>query len=120
MSTAQLLEAMTDEGEFELLATAILAKSNEAYSTIIHSGVNAEGTTMPYTIDGFFRVLDSGPPRFVYIQHTTTPELRRKWLGSNRNDLGNLIKAVQEAERLRCKFRSAVFTVVLSTNQRSQ
>jgi len=56
MSTARLLEAMTDEGEFELLAAAIFTKSNEAYSTIIHFGVNAEGKTVPYAVDDFCRV----------------------------------------------------------------
>jgi len=53
MNTVERLEAMTDEGEFELLATAILAKANPLYASVLHLGINASGKTIPSPIDGF-------------------------------------------------------------------
>lgn len=120
MNTAQLLEAMTDVGEFERLATAILAKTNRAYESVIHLGINASGKTVASPVDGFCRVPGSAPPCYVLVQHTTTARtgLRYKWLSRDPSNPGDLTKAGQLADGIRRSVQDAEFTVVLSTNQR--
>lgn len=130
MTTAEILEAMTDRGKFELLATSILRKANKNYEAVLHLGVNAAGETIKSPLDGFCLIPGSIPPHFVMIQHTTTDRqgLEKKWLYDYRNapkattasasDDGDLTKAGQQAKKLRRDFPDSQFTLVLSTNQR--
>lgn len=130
MTTAEILEAMTDRGKFELLATSILRKANKNYEAVLHPGVNAAGEPVKSPIDGFCLIPGSNPPHFIMIQHTTTDRagLEKKWLYDNRstpkttkastNDDGDLTKARQWAEELRRDFPNGQFTLVLTTNQR--
>lgn len=126
MNTTEALEAMTDRGKFELLATAVLSIAKEDYRAITNTGVNARGDTIPAPVDGFCKVLGSKPPLFIMVEHTTTkPEkLKGKWLhdrgtsGSKSIDDGDLIKAGHEAREIRKKFPNARFIVVLTTNRR--
>lgn len=53
MTTASLLESITDRSRFELLATSVLRKANLNYSAIIHTGINAAGETIVSPVDGF-------------------------------------------------------------------
>jgi hypothetical protein len=117
MTTASVLEAMTDRSRFEQLATSVLRRAEPIYAGIIETGVNAQGETIPARIDGLHLIPHRIPPHYVFVQHTTTDRerLRGKWLSNNDSDLS---KAAVEAEKIRQKQPDAVFTVVLTTNQR--
>ena len=129
VTTAELLEAMTDRGQFELLATAVLRRVNNDYAAIIHLGINAKGETITAPVDGFCHVPSSNPPRYLLLAHTTTDRerLARKWLfdhtksKSNKgkaSDDGDMVKAGKEAATIRLHATQAAFTVLLATNQR--
>jgi hypothetical protein len=128
---------MTDEGEFELLATSVLRKHSQEYTAILHTGVNAEGKTVPSALDGFCLIPNSNPPHFLLVEHTITKgkSLEKKWLYDHaafqavkssspkkiksplKSDDGDLIKAGREAEKLRKAFPNAKFTAILTTNR---
>jgi hypothetical protein len=117
MNTAERLEAITNSGLFEQRATLVLCKANKDYQAIIEHGINAKGETVPSPNDGFCLIPNSGPPQFLWVQHTITKrgELRDKWLNESK---GDLFKAWKRAQLLKQDFSNAIFTVILSTNQR--
>jgi hypothetical protein len=117
MTTAATLESLTDRSRFEHLATSVLRKADARYAGIIHTGVNAQGETIVAPIDGLHLLPNSNPPHYIFVQHTTTDRerLRGKWLSGKGADLP---KAAAEAKKVRKKQPEAVFTVVLTTNQR--
>ena len=119
MNTAQALEAITDRGKFELLVTPILRMNDKNYESIIHTGINAQGETIKSPLDGFCLVPDSKPSHFIFVAHTTTDltRLEKKWLSDDQNNLGDLIKAGQEAKEIKSKNPDAKCTVILTTNQ---
>ncbi len=134
MNTAEALEKITDRGKFELLVTSVLRKHNRDYAAIIHTGINAQRETIKSPVDGFCRVPGSVPPRYLLVQHATTDrsQLEKKWLHdhttvktrkNNRktqpseSDDGDLLKAGQEAKKIKTKFPDAQCTVILATNQ---
>ncbi len=76
----------------------------------------------------------SVPPRFLFVQHATTDrnQLEKKWLHDHttvkprknnkktqpsESDDGDLLKAGQEAKKIKTKFPDAQCTVILATNQ---
>ncbi len=134
MNTAEALEKITDRGKFELLVTSVLRKHNRDYAAIIHTGINAQGETIKSPVDGFCRVPRTVPPRYLLVQHATTDrnQLEKKWLHDHttvkarkndrktqpsESDDGDLLKAGQEAKRIKTKFPDAQCTVILATNQ---
>lgn len=118
-TTAEHLERMTDRGKFEILANAVLRRAQPEYTTMIALGINAQGETIRAPTDGFCRIPGSNPPHFIMFQHTTASrsELSRKWLSTNEEKPGDLIKSARRATQMRIKSPDAQFTVVLSTNQ---
>src|SRR5690349_2608062 len=80
--TAQALAAITDEGLFELLATAILRGANSTYGSLVHTGVNVEGKTVKSPLDGICFVQGAVPPHMNAVHHTITArgKLENKWL----------------------------------------
>ncbi len=117
MTTAATLESLTDRSRFELLATSVLRKADPKCAAIIQTGINAQGETIVAPIDGLHLIPHSKPPHYIFVQHTTTDRerLRGKWLSTKDADLP---KAAAEAKKTRQKQPHAVFTVVLTTNQR--
>src|SRR4051812_22164276 len=114
MTTAEVLESMTDAGQFEILATRVLREIDSDCKAVAHAGVNAQEKTIPNPIDGFCLVPGSEPPRYVITAFTlTAPEgLVAKWLFDHTNyrstgkrksppsspaDDGDLIKAGRAA-----------------------
>jgi hypothetical protein len=130
LTTAEILESVTDTGKFELLVTSILWNRNPDYAAIVPNGVNSKGKSVKSPLDGFCLVPGSDPPRFLLVQHTTTDRthLREKWLRQSAalpaprapgaEGEGDLEKAGRLAKRIRSKFPNGSFSVVLSTNQR--
>ncbi len=117
MTTTAVLESLNDRSLFERLATNVLRMAEAKYSAIIQTGVNAQGETIAAPVDGLLLIPYSNPPHYVFVQHTTTDRnrLRRKWLSDKDADL---VKAAREAKKIRQKQPHAIFTVVLTCNQR--
>jgi hypothetical protein len=61
-NTEQALAAITDEGLFERLATAILREANPNYYSLAHPGVNVAGKTVKSPLDGICFVKGADPP----------------------------------------------------------
>ena len=115
VTTREALAAITDRGEFELLATAVLRLIEPDCAAVIHHGLNAKGEPVKGAVDAWCRVPGTDRPRFVLVQHTTTDrqKLRSKWLMGRDGDLP---KAGVEATKLRAYFPDAIFRLFLSTN----
>jgi hypothetical protein len=82
LETIQKLSAITDEGVFERLATAILRESNSQYRQLAHPGVNVDGKTVKSPVDGIMFVPGADPPHMIAVHHTTCArsDLEKKWL----------------------------------------
>lgn len=135
MTTTEALEAITDEGKFEVLALRVLRHLEPDCTSVIHVGVNTEGKTVVSPVDGFCLVPASSPRKFVSVAFTTCrkKDLRQKWLfdieagrseaivkgrtyARGRQD-GDLIKAGKLAVELRKTKQDAEFIVYLCTNR---
>ena len=124
MNTESALENV-GAGDFQRLATAILAASESIYRALLETGGNAQGQTIRSGADATCRVVGSDPAHFVFAEHTTTElsALRRKWLheptgASNARDEGDLVKAARLARERRRDFPHSQVTVVLTSNRR--
>lgn len=99
MSIETKLEEMSDPGEFETLATAILRRADPLYETAIQTGINTEGKPINDPVDGLTCVEEGESPHYVFFEHTTTKrsDLESKWLDDPDPDSddspGDLIKA---------------------------
>jgi hypothetical protein len=98
---------MTDAGEFERLATAVLRRAEPAYAALVHSGVNAQGRPVPSPVDGFSL---GGQPTPIFTAHTTMAlsALRGKWLNSTQGDIA---KASQAMRRVGASSAQLVLTL---------
>jgi len=80
--TIRKLSEMTDEAEFERLATAILREAEPQYASLLHPGVNPAGKTVKSPVDGISFVPGAEPPHMMMAHHTTAArgDLQKKWL----------------------------------------
>jgi hypothetical protein len=121
MSLESRISEMSDTGQFENLATEILRESDHKYESVIQTGVNLEGKPIPDPVDGLGRVPDTDPPHYVFLEFTTRQKsgLERKWLASpdGNGEKGDLIKAVEQADKIREVNPAAEFTAVLVSNR---
>lgn len=115
MTTDEELEAITDTGQFEKLASAILRAADVRYAKLIELGTNAQGKPIRSPIDGVV-VLGSGEA-VVAAAYTTTDleHLRVKWLDATDGDLIKAIADLKDAVRSTPTYKKAV--VVLVTNR---
>lgn len=120
MSTAKVIDSITDPSKFERLMNSILRRSNLKYASIIETGTNIEGKTIKGKVDAFGRVLQSTKPEYIMIEHTTVKkeDLEIKWLSETVNKEGDLVKAGKEAINIKKQIPDAEFTLVLTTNRR--
>lgn len=86
---------MTDAGEFEGLATAVLRRANPDYASLVHSGVNAEGRPVAAAVDGYSLGGQTKPS--VFTAHTTMKlsKLRSKWLDPVEGDIDKAKRKAQ-------------------------
>ena len=130
VKTQQALAAITDEGLFERLATAILRENNPIYHSLVHSGVNIEGKTVKSLLDGICFVKGADPPHMIAVHHTITARnnLENKWLhdpstvkprkGSRPTaPYGDLIKTAKVVAEERTHIPNLRATLVLTTNK---
>lgn len=126
--TIQALAAITDEGLFERVATAVLRLAPE-YEGLAHTGINADGKTRKSPVDGL-RFLGEGGHRMIVVHHTTTaPDgLERKWLldpmtvkrrvdSKSPPQAGDLIKSIEIVAAERKIAPEIDATLILTTNQ---
>lgn len=80
--TLRFMAAMTDAGEFEKLATAVLRIGDPIYRSVGHTGVNADGKTIKAPVDNVGFVRGAVPPHMVTAHHTISARtgLEVKWL----------------------------------------
>ena len=114
--TIQALAAITDEGLFERLATAVLREDNPLYKPLVQTGVNAGGKTVKAPLDGICFVLGAEPPHLIAVHHTTTARnnLKRKWLD---DPDGDFIKTATIVAEKRGNVPDLQATLVLTTNR---
>lgn len=126
--TKKLLEAVTDAGLFEQLATAVLRVANPTYGCLVHPGVNAEGRTRKAPVDAIAVVPGTAPPHLITAHHTTCAQsdLGKKWLhdplgsGSpkdSKSPEGDLLKASRIIQEERRRTSDARATLILTTNR---
>ncbi|MBA3461022.1 MAG: hypothetical protein H0T46_13745 [Deltaproteobacteria bacterium] len=135
--TDKALAAVTDEGLFERIATAVLRAAHPLCAAVCHSGLTAGGKTQKSPLDGITILVSDGHPRLVAVHHTTTalPGLNRKWLHdpaasgttgrsikrvaktSRETALGDLVKTAVLLREERARTPSLRGTLILTTNQ---
>ena len=126
--TNQALAAITDEGLFERIVTAVLRLIPE-YEGIAHTGINADGKTRRSPVDGL-RFTGENGDRLILAHHTTTAadRLERKWLfdpctakprrgSKNTTPAGDVIKAIEIVAAERTHAPELASTLVLTTNR---
>lgn len=128
MSTARAIEAMTDAGQYEILATRILRQVDADYARVEHLGVNADGKTVKNPVDGFTKVPGTKPSRYAMAAFSTdhTDNIETKLLFDHTqskgksykpSDDGDLIKASRLAQDIRGKEPDAEFVFTFCTNK---
>lgn len=128
MTTANAIEAMTDAGEFEILATRVLRHIDADYARVEHLGVNADGKTVKNPADGFTRVPGTKPFRYVMAAFSTdqAEKIEKKLLFNHTqstgksykpSDDGDLIKASRLAQDIRVNEPDAEFVFTFCTNK---
>ena len=128
--TNQTLAAITDEGIFEQLATAILRESIPSYRSLVHPGINVAGKTVKSPVDGICFETGANPPHLITVHHTTTrlADLEKKWLHdpstvkSRKSSgptapAGDLIKTAELVAKERLHTSNLRATLVLTTNE---
>lgn len=127
-ATIQALAAITDEGLFERIATAVLRLVPD-YEGIAHTGINADGKTRKSPVDGL-RFIGEGSSRLIMAHHTITASdgLDRKWLldpatvtrrkgSKSPPPPGDVIKSIEIVKAERRQASQLAATLILATNQ---
>ena len=127
MNTGEALEAITDAGLFERLATAVLREAEPHCDSLVQTGVNAAGKTVSAPLDGIGFVPGADPPHMIAVHHTTTArrELRAKWLNEpgerkgphGSTKVGDLIKTGDRVASVREESPDLRATLILTTNK---
>lgn len=127
--TARQIAAITDEGLFEELATAVLREANPVYASVVHTGINAEGKPIKSPVDGIAFVPGADPPHAIFLHHTTykRDKLKQKWLhdpstvkprkGSKPTaPAGDVLKTIEIFSKAKKRIPNLIGTLVLTTN----
>ena len=128
--TQRSLAAITDQGQFERLATAVLREANSRYRLIVHTGVNLDGKTIRSPVDGITFVAGENPPHMIEVHHTTCKytDLEKKWLhdpatviphkgGRPTAPPGDLVKTIQLFAEQKQETPHLQLTLILTTNK---
>jgi hypothetical protein len=129
--TIRRLAEMTDVSAFERIAAAVLRAANPSvYENMAHPGVQPGGKTVkaPFDNVGWLN-LPSGQSRLVCAAHTTEQkDLTGKWLhnpstvkvrkpgGKPTKPAGDLVKGIEEIEKLRMRSPGLEVTYALTSN----
>lgn len=129
--TIRRLAEMTDVSAFERIAAAVLRAANPSvYENMAHPGVQPGGKTVkaPFDNVGWLN-LPSGQSRLVCAAHTTEQkDLTGKWLhnpstvkvrkpgGKPTKPAGDLVKGIEEIEKIRMTSPGLEVTYALTSN----
>ena len=115
-NTRQRLAAITDEGLFEGLATAVLRESEPECRSIVHVGINKDGKTIPSPVDGITYTHANGKRQLLAVHHTTSrkKDLRHKWLQSSSSDVRKTLREIREQRQQDPTLRAKL---ILTTNE---
>jgi len=128
--TERTLAAITDQGLFEQLATAVLREADSHYRLLVHSGVNLDGKTIRSPVDGIAFVPGANPPHMIAVHHTTCKrdDLENKWLHNPATvkprkgvkpvaPPGDLVKTAQLFAEQKQEMPDLRTTLILTTNK---
>ena len=128
--TQRSLAAITDQGQFERLATAVLREADSRCRLIVHTGVNLDGKTVKSPVDGIMFVAGEYPSHMIVVHHTTCKckDLEKKWLhdpatvkshngGNPTAPPGDLVKTVQLFAEQKQETPNLQLTLFLTTNK---
>ena len=128
--TQRRLAAITDQGQFEHLATAILREADFRYRLLVHTGVNLDAKTVKSPVDGIMFVVGEYPPHMIAVHHTTCKckDLEKKWLhdpatvkprkdGKPTAPPGDLVKTIQLFAKQKRETPNLRLTLILTTNK---
>ncbi len=128
--TQQRLAAITDQGLFERLATAVLRQAEPLCRHLAHPGVNLAGKTVKSTVDGITFAQGANPSHMIAVHHTTCKrkDLKGKWLldpaevqprggGKPTAPAGDLIKTATLFAEQKCQIPNLEATLFLTTNK---
>jgi hypothetical protein len=129
--TIRHLAEMNDVAAFERIATAVLrAADPRLYANLSHPGVQPGGKTVKAPFDNVGWVQLAEVARFVCAAHTTEKnDLRGKWLhdpakvkirkpgGKPTKPAGDLIKGIEEIQKLRSTDPNLLVTFALTTTR---
>lgn len=127
LRTRAALAAISDEGQFEELATAVLRMSRPLYAAMSHPGVNSAGRTRKSPVDTVCYAPDD-PHHIIIGHHTISSVLRPKWLldpatakSTGRAKAppvaGDVVKTIRRLEELREDDPNLRATLVLTSNR---
>ena len=124
------MAAITDQGQFERLATAVLREADSRYRLIVHTGVNLDGKTVKSPVDGIMFVAGEYPSHMIVVHHTTCKckDLEKKWLhdpatvkshngGNPTAPPGDFVKTVQLFAEQKQETPNLQLTLFLTTNK---
>ena len=114
--TRRRLAQITDAGQFEKLATAVLREEDVHCRRLAHVGVNAEGKTVKSSVDGIVYASVDGRRHMLAVHHTTCGmgHLRRKWLTGPDSDLNKTLCEVRTQRKVTPELGA---TLILTTNK---
>ena len=128
--TQRRLAAITDQGQFEQLATAILREADSQYRLLVHTGVNLDGKTVKSPVDGIMYLAGEYPPHIIVVHHTTCKrdDLEKKWLHDPANvkprkkgkplaPPGDLVKTIRLFAEHKRVTPNLQLTLILTTNK---
>ena len=129
-ATQRSLAAITDQGQFERLATAVLREADSRFRLIVHTGVNLDGKTVKSPVDGIMFVAGEYPSHMIVVHHTTCKckDLEKKWLhdpatvkshngGNPTAPPGDFVKTVQLFAEQKQETSNLQLTLFLTTNK---
>lgn len=130
--TIQQLAAITDAAQFERISTSVLRyASPSVYANLSHQGVNTDGKTIKAPLDNVGWISREGQSMIVAAAHTTASrdDLNGKWLhdpatvkprkkdGKPTQPAGDLVKAIDEIQKLRVQHPGLQATLALTCNR---
>lgn len=122
-NTYNLIENITDPAIFEQLVTDLLIVHDQKFLCLNNMGINIKGKTRKAPIDTSGVIQENNILHHLYIENTITEikSLKNKWLNENetdKNPLGDLIKAINEVNSTKKDFPNDKFTIYLTSNRR--
>ena len=115
-NTRHQLTLITDPGQFEKLATAVLREEDDHCRRLVHVGVNEEGKTVRSPVDGIVYISVNDRRHMLAVHHTICGQknLRGKWLSDPDSDLNKTVNEISAQREVTPELGA---TLILTTNR---